>query len=64
MSSAIETIEEIEQNSQDMQKKLLSLSAPAEGKFTDKQIIMLETARNALGMFQRFELAQLKKAFR
>lgn len=62
MSKVTDHIDEIVRDAEDLQKKILSMSAP-EKEFTDEQIIMLESARNALGMFQRFELAQLKKAF-
>lgn len=62
MTKVNDQIEEIERDVEDVQKKILSMSAPKE-RFTDEQIIMLESARNALGMFQRFEMAQLKKAF-
>ena len=64
MQTAIETIEEIGRDIEDIQRKILSLAAPAGEGFTDEQIWARDNAQKNLIWFCGYSLPRLKNAFR
>lgn len=63
MSSAIETIEEIKQDVEDLQKKVLAIPTPEAGEFTELQISAMNNAHKGLEWFEGYSIDRLKRAF-
>jgi len=63
MQTAIETIEEIVGDIEDIQRKILSIEASA-GEFTEKQAMAKDNAYNGLEWFKGYSIDRFKRAFK